>query len=87
MQTVYYATRSYIRHQGNVVDLGEYRRRLSCAQAPEPERPAAEEPPRPRRTVRRRSPRRRRGLADWLDMTATVTVTALAATLWLQFML
>ena len=40
MQTVYYTTSNFIRHQGNVVDLAEYRRKLALAQegslAPQP---------------------------------------------------
>ena len=31
MQTMYYTTRNFIRHESNVVDLGEYRRRLELA--------------------------------------------------------
>lgn len=30
MQTIYYQTSSFIRHEGNVVDLGAYRRKLSA---------------------------------------------------------
>lgn len=30
MQTMYYTTRSFIRHEGNVVDLAEYRRKLAA---------------------------------------------------------
>ena len=53
MQTVYYATSNYIRHEGNLVDLCEFRRKLSLTRegslAPRPEqdpapRPAREEP-------------------------------------------
>ena len=40
MQTVYYTTTNFIRHTDNVVDLNEYRRKLSLAQegslAPQP---------------------------------------------------
>lgn len=32
MQTVYYATSNYIRHEGNLVDLSEFRRKLSLTQ-------------------------------------------------------
>ena len=32
MQTIYYATSNFIRHQGNVVDLSEFRRKLSLTQ-------------------------------------------------------
>ena len=31
MQTVYYATSHYIRHEGNLVDLNEFRRKLSLS--------------------------------------------------------
>jgi len=41
MQTIYYSTPNFIRHTGNVVDLAEYRRKLSLAQegslAPQPQ--------------------------------------------------
>lgn len=32
MQTVYYATSNFIRHEGNLVDLSEFRRKLSLTQ-------------------------------------------------------
>lgn len=32
MQTVYYATSNYIRHEGNLVDLSEFRRKLTLTQ-------------------------------------------------------
>ena len=32
MQTVYYATSNFIRHEGNLVDLCEFRRKLSLTQ-------------------------------------------------------
>lgn len=32
MKTMYYQTSNFIRHNGNLVDLGEYRRRLELAQ-------------------------------------------------------
>ena len=41
MQTIYYTTSNFINHTDNVVDLGEYRRKLALAQegslAPQPE--------------------------------------------------
>ena len=37
MQTMCYTTSNFIRHTGNVVDLGEYRRKLEQAAQPEPE--------------------------------------------------
>lgn len=52
MQTVYFTTTNYIRHDGNMVDLTEYRRKLAIAQGhPEPEQ--QEEPQQPRRARRR----------------------------------
>lgn len=33
MQTMYYKTSNFIEHTGNLVDLGEFRRRQSLAQA------------------------------------------------------
>lgn len=57
MQTVYFTTSNYIRHEGNMVDLNEYRRKLAIAQGePEPKR-AEEQPaqPRPRAARRRRA--------------------------------
>ena len=57
MQTIYFTTTNFIRHEGNVVDLTEYRRKLAQAQGKtEPE--VEEEPvytPRPRTNHRRRS--------------------------------
>lgn len=32
MKTLYYKTSNFIQHTGNVVDLGEYRRKLALAQ-------------------------------------------------------
>lgn len=52
MQTVYYTTANFIRHQGNLVDLTEYRRKLGRIEeeqlwaAPQPRE---EERPRVRR--------------------------------------
>ena len=76
MQTVYFTTSNFIRHEGNLVDLTEYRRKLALAQGKaEPE--AEEEPaftPRPRTSRRRRAP----GMV--LDYAASVAliVTALS---------
>ena len=86
MQTVYYSTRNYIRHSGNVVDFTEYRRKLaqvdgSLALA-EAVRPAEEA--RPVRPARRR---RRRTLSDWLDFAASLTLVAVGVTVWLQLMI
>ncbi len=90
MQTVYYSTPNYIRHSGNVVDFTEYRRRLaqvdgSLALA-EPVHPAEPEPSvRPSRPAR--APRRRRSLSDWLELTATLVLIAVAVTVWVQLMI
>ena len=77
MQTVYFTTSNFIRHEGNLVDLTEYRRKLALAQGKaEPEVEA--EPafaPRPRT-----SHRRRRAPGMVLDYAASVAliVTALS---------
>ena len=55
MQTVYFTTSNFIRHEGNVVDLTEYRRKLAQAQG-KAEPAVEEEPvytPRPRTNHRR----------------------------------
>ena len=44
MQTVYYTTSNFIRHTGNVVDLAEYRRRLTRAEGCLAPAPVQEEP-------------------------------------------
>ena len=36
MKTMYYNTRNYIRHQGNLVDLGEYRRKREMVRQDSP---------------------------------------------------
>ncbi len=39
MQTIYFTTSSFIRHEGNLVDLTQYRRKLAQTQGePEPEK-------------------------------------------------
>lgn len=54
MQTVYFTTTNYIRHDGNMVDLTEYRRKLAIAQGrPEPEQQEEPQQPRPARARRR----------------------------------
>jgi ferric-dicitrate binding protein FerR (iron transport regulator) len=54
MQTIYATTTHFIRHEGNMVDLTEYRRKLALAQGQPTtmEDPAQEE--RPHRAPRRR---------------------------------
>lgn len=56
MQTVYFTTTNFIRHEGNMVDLTEYRRRLAAAQGQHDPEPEPEEPVRAAST---RSARRR----------------------------
>ena len=56
MQTIYFTTSNFIRHEGNLVDLTEYRRKLAQAQG-KAEPTVEEEPvfaPRPRTNHRRR---------------------------------
>lgn len=46
MQTFYFTTSNFIRHEGNMVDLTEYRRKLALAQGQtEPEKPFEEAQP------------------------------------------
>lgn len=55
MQTIYVTTSNFIRHEGNLVDLTEYRRKLALAQG-KTEPVVEEEPafaPRPRTNHRR----------------------------------
>lgn len=57
METIYFTTSNFIRHEGNVVDFTEYRRKLAQATTPKAAVvcPVEEEPAAPRqRTVRRR---------------------------------
>ena len=88
MKAVYYTTRNFIRHQGNVVDLEEYRRRMArvdgnLALAQPEEIPQ----PRPRRVHASARPRACRGLSDWLNMAAGAVTTAVALGAWLGLML
>lgn len=76
MQTIYFTTSNFIRHEGNVVDLTEYRRKLALAQGqaePEPE------PVKERRPVRTRTARRRglTGLVLDYAASAALIITAL----------
>lgn len=57
METIYFTTSNFIRHEGNVVDFTEYRRKLAQATAPKVEVicQTDKEPAAPRqRTARRR---------------------------------
>ncbi len=80
MQTVYYTTANFIRHNGNVVDLTEYRRRMERAAKPlfpqEPERTAAPAVSRARRRFRGAVP----GLfPDFFASAAIVVMTVIVA--------
>ena len=103
MQTMYYKTSHFIEHTGNLVDLGEFRRRQSLAQAdslarqpapfyeePEPW-PAPEEPEfRPVVLTLSRSQRRRarRERQAWrLDACASLAVVFMTLVFALRVML
>lgn len=96
METVYYRTSNFIRHQGDVVDLEAYRRKLAAARRAEEHReaPAAEalavlrllpqESP-----ARRRARKLRRGarkLHAALDLGASLSVAVFAAVAVVQFL-
>ena len=101
MQTIYYKTSNYIRHQGNVVDLGDYRTRLDAVSGghwvPEAElveepweaAPAAElyvmERPRPAAPVRKKKSRRAE-LRFIMDICASTAVLLLTMTAVMQFL-
>lgn len=56
MQTIYFTTSNFIRHDGNLVDLTEYRRKLALVQGKaEPEQEPAPQSVRTRTNHRRRS--------------------------------
>ena len=99
MKTMYYQTSHFIRHSGNVVDLGEYRRQLALAQedslARQPEAVyMAEEPEEPgfqpvvltmSKAERRGARRERRG---WmLDICASLAVVAMTLAFALRVLL
>lgn len=88
MKAVYFTTEHFIRHEGNVIDLEEYRRRLARVEGSlalsQPEEAQEPQRERPRRTHPRA---RRRGLAEWLDMAASVAMLAVVAGVCLQLML
>lgn len=86
MQTLYYTTNNFVRHTGNVVDLSEYRRKLSAAQQTQAAWQVQDEDeetelsgfqPRPRRSQQRQE--RRAALLDmWASMgmlVMTITFT------------
>ena len=85
MQTLYYTTNNFVRHTGNIVDLSEYRRKLTAARREQmlwqEDAQPVEVQPRPRRSAQKRQ--RRTALLDlWasmgvLAMTVTFTVYVL----------
>ena len=101
MQTVYFTTRNFVRRQGNVVDLEEYRRRLQAREnaaalpeqspllwdAPFEEEPEEEREAAPRRTAKKRSAAR--GLltgAGMADLCATLAIVVMAVTVVIRFL-
>lgn len=77
MQTIYFTTTNFIRHEGNLVDLTEYRRKLALAQgqpAPEPEEAV--------RPAHARAAHRRRGYLPGmvLDCVASIALIITALT-------
>ena len=78
MQTLYVTTSNFIRHDGNLVDLTEYRRKLAIAQGQTEQ--VEEEQPEPR-PVRTRSARRRTLLPGMmLDYAASAALVITALT-------
>ena len=100
MQTIYYSTANFIRHNGNLVDLDEFRRKLALARqeqpsvapreqlpvAPQvPSRPLIQVLPAPGAPRPRRSAHRRR--AWTLDACASLSVIVMTLTFALRVML
>ena len=78
MQTIYFTTSNFIRHEGNLVDLTEYRRKLAQIQAQPAPAPEEDEPVRP---VRTHAPRRRSlPPTMMLDCAASVALIVTALT-------
>lgn len=69
MQTIYYTTPNFIRHEDNLVNLTEYRRKLALAQG-QPDQAEEEQPVRTR-TVRRRAAS---SILSTLDFAASIAV-------------
>ena len=80
MQTIYFTTSNFIHHEGNLVDLTEYRRKLALAQGQSECEPEAEvqEEVRPARSHTNRRRAARPGMM--LDYAASVAliITALS---------
>ena len=97
MQTIYYTTRNFIRHTGNLVDLNEFRRRQalaledSLARKPQPlewTAPVEEEPPFQPQVLPRSSARSRRThrFAWTLDACASLGVVVMTLAFALRIM-
>ncbi|MGE4275828.1 MAG: hypothetical protein AB7E30_01475 [Lawsonibacter sp.] len=97
MQTIYYSTNHFIRHQDNVINLEEYRRRQALAQEgslapqPQPEEydPAMEEEVREQPALRKMDPRCRRNLrgALVLDICASLGIVLMTLTFTLRVLI
>jgi hypothetical protein len=79
MQTIYVTTTHFIRHEGNMVDLTEYRRKLALAQGQQETEPAREPVQEERRGAAggRRAAQRSGLVLDWAASLALI-VTALS---------
>ena len=101
MQTIYYETSNFIRHEGNLVDLAAYRQKLAAVSggnwSPAPEgSPAfeAEAPPRtgtvpeesPAQRRARRTGRRLRRAALALDFCASAAIVVLTVSAVIGFL-
>ena len=82
MQTLYYNTKNYIRHTGNVIDLTEYRRRLAALERPDsPQAAAAEGSPLESHPRRSHQHRAWRSMVGELFSSAAVLLTTLLVTI------
>ena len=94
MEHIYCTTKNFIRHQDNVVDLGEYRRKLALAQntslAPQPEKEPAHPclhlvTDRTQEHPKLSRPRRQKNYLGWLvDIWASLSVVAVTAAFTLE---
>ncbi len=97
MKTIYYSTNQFIRHQDNVIDLEEYRRRQALAQegnlAPQPQReecyPLTQEEEVWERPALRKARSRRRNdrRALVLDVCASLGVVVMTLTFTLRVLM
>ena len=91
MQTIYYETSNFIRHEGNLVDLAAYRQKLAAVSggkwSPAPEGSPGlvpEESPAQRRA--RRTGRRLRRAALALDFCASAAIVVLTVSAVIGFL-